>query len=166
MFIKFGYKTAWLVLLVIVVAVAAMVLIPVWLIQPFASQTVRQVEISYLLRSWSPVLTIVLAIAAIVLAVYLWKSSRRWFSKIAPVVPLFLVFVFTWFAQQNHFEWMFNPLSNPNFAKASEADFVADGAMVMAVKINGDAVAFPVLQMAYHHVVQDVVGGTPITATY
>ena len=34
------------------------------------------------------------------------------------------------------------------------------------VKINGDAAAYPVRQMAYHHIVQDVVGGTPITTTY
>jgi len=37
---------------------------------------------------------------------------------------------------------------------------------VLAVNVNGDSVAFPVRQMAYHHIVQDVVGGMPITATY
>src|SRR5712692_1826092 len=36
----------------------------------------------------------------------------------------------------------------------------------LAVKINKEAVAYPVRLMAYHHVVQDVVGGTPICATY
>ena len=61
---------------------------------------------------------------------------------------------------------MFNPLAQTAFARASETDFVADDDMVMAVNINGDAVAYPVRQMAYHHVVQDMVGGTPITATY
>jgi hypothetical protein len=38
--------------------------------------------------------------------------------------------------------------------------------MVMAIEINGDAVAYPVRQMGYHHVINDVVGGKPITATY
>jgi regulator of extracellular matrix RemA (YlzA/DUF370 family) len=61
---------------------------------------------------------------------------------------------------------MFNPLLDANYARVDEASFVADGDMVMAVAINGDAVAFPVRQMAYHHVVNDVVGGKPITATY
>ncbi len=61
---------------------------------------------------------------------------------------------------------MFNPLAQPKFTTIGETNFVADEDMVIAVKINGDAVAFPIRQMAYHHVVQDVVGGTPITATY
>jgi hypothetical protein len=61
---------------------------------------------------------------------------------------------------------MFAPLGSARFASVAETDFVADDEMVLAVKINGDAVAYPVSYMAYHHVVQDVVGGTPITATY
>jgi hypothetical protein len=61
---------------------------------------------------------------------------------------------------------MFNPVAHSAYAKASEADFVAADDMVLAVEINGESVAYPIRQMAYHHVVQDVVGGTPITATY
>lgn len=61
---------------------------------------------------------------------------------------------------------MFNPLTNSTYAKVSEVNFVKDDEMVMAVNVNGESVAYPVLQMAYHHVVQDVVGGQPITATY
>ena len=166
MTLKFGVKTAWLILLAIVLLVVAIVFTPVWFIKPFSAQTERQVEISYFLRSWSPILTVVFAFAAIGLAVFIWKNSKRWFGKVALIIPLFIIFVFTWFARQNHFEWMFNPLENANFAKVSETDFVADNEMVLAVKINDDAVAFPVRQMAYHHIAQDVVGGTPITATY
>jgi len=163
---KFGNKTAWLILLLLAAATVAMVFTPVWLIKPFSAQTARQVEISYLLKSWSPILTIVLALAAIGLAVFIWRNATRWYKAIPLVLPLIIIFVFTWFARQNHFEWMFNPIASAKFARVSETDFVADDEMVLAVKINDDAVAFPVRQMAYHHVAQDVVGGTPITATY
>jgi Protein of unknown function (DUF3179) len=95
----------------------------------------------------------------------LWRGSR-WPGRLAMPALLAPLLAVTWFTQQNHFEWMFNPLLNANYARAGEADFVADGDMVMAVDINRDAVAFPVRQMAYHHVVNDVVGGKPITATY
>jgi len=71
-----------------------------------------------------------------------------------------------WFARQNHFEWMFNPLANSAYAKANDASFVGEGDMVLAVEHNGDAVAYPVRLMAYHHVLGDTVGGTPIVATY
>ena len=72
----------------------------------------------------------------------------------------------TWFARQNHFEWMFAPISTVTYAHANEANFLADSDMVMAIEVNGEAVAYPVRQMAYHHVVNDFVGGKPITATY
>jgi len=163
---KFGNKTAWFILLIITTAVVAMVFIPVWFIKPFSAQTARQIEISYILRSWSPILTIIFSIAAIGLAVFIWKNAKRWYRTIPLIIPLLIIFVFTWFARQNHFEWMFNPLENARFTKVAETDFVADNDMVLAVKIGDDAVAFPVRQMAYHHIVQDVVGGMPITATY
>ena len=142
------------------------VAIPVWLIQPFAAQTENNVQISFLLKSWSPILTLLTVLIAIALSIFIWQTSKRWLIKAFLIVPLFLIFVFAWFARQNHFEWMFNPLAQSAFAKASEVNFVADDDMVLAVKINGEAVAYPVRQMAYHHIVQDVVGGMPITATY
>lgn len=71
-----------------------------------------------------------------------------------------------WFARQNHFEWSFNPLPNPEFVAADRASFVADPDMVMAVAISGEAVAYPIRQLAYHHLVHDEVGGVPIVATY
>ena len=103
---------------------------------------------------------------SIVLSVYLWRDSKRWFGKAFLILPFVVILFGVWFARQNHFEWMFNPLAQSAFVKASEADFVADDDMVLAVKINNEAVAYPVRQMAYHHIAQDVVGGTPITATY
>jgi hypothetical protein len=163
---KFGNKTAWLILLLLTAATVAVVFTPVWLIKPFSAQTARQIEISYILRSWSPVLTIIAALAAVGLAVFIWKNARRWYRTIPLIFPLVLIFVFAWFARQNHFEWMFAPLETARFAPIAETDFIADDEMVLAVRIGADAAAFPVRQMAYHHVVQDVVGGTPITATY
>ena len=61
---------------------------------------------------------------------------------------------------------MFKPLADAAYAQADEAGFVDDTDMVIAVEHNGEAVAYPVRLMAYHHLVQDVVGGTPIVATY
>jgi hypothetical protein len=43
---------------------------------------------------------------------------------------------------------------------------VGDSDVVLAVNLNGEAAAYPIRLMAYHHVVQDTVGGTPIVATY
>jgi len=162
----FKSKVAWLILILIVVAAFAIVALPVWLVQPFRPQSQRGLEISYALRRWSPMLTIVSLAIGMALLFLIWKVSRGWWRKTLLVVILIPLLAATWFARQNHFEWMFNPLANATYAKASAAQFVNDGDIVMSVEQNGEAAAYPIRLMAYHHLVQDTVGGTPIVATY
>jgi hypothetical protein len=161
-----GRKAGWLALLVITLVALAIVVVPVWIIQPFKPQTTRGVEVSYALRRWSPLVTLITLAGALFLVAWLWRDSRRWWKKALLVIVLIPLLAVTWFARQNHFEWMFNPLANASYAKTSEAGFVADADIVMVVESNGDAVAYPIRQMAYHHLVQDVVGGIPLVATY
>ena len=160
-----GRKTAWLFLLLITLAALAIVVAPVWIIMPFKPQTARGVEVSYALKRWSPIVTLIALAFALALAAWLWRGSPLW--KRAFIVIVFVpLLAVTWFARQNHFEWMFNPLPDAAYAKTSEAGFVDDADIVMAVESNGEAAAYPVRLMAYHHLVQDTVGGTPIVATY
>lgn len=161
----FGRKAAWLALLVLTLLAFAIVAAPVWIIQPFKPQTARGVEVSFALRRWSPLLTLVVSAFALMIAVRLWRGSRWWKRALLVIVFIPLVAV-TWFARQNHFEWMFNPLPNAAYARTSEASFVESSDVVMAVDLNGEAAAYPIRLMAYHHVVEDTVGGTPIVATY
>ena len=160
-----GRRVAWLTLLVIVLIALAIVLAPVWIIQPFKPQTQRGLEVSYAMRRWSPLVTLIASVAAVALAIWLWRGSR-WWRKAALVIIILPLLAATWLARQNHFEWMFHPLANAAYAKTTDAGFVTDNDMVLAVESNGEAVAYPIRLMAYHHVVQDVVGGTPIVATY
>jgi len=161
----FGRKSAWLALLIITAIALAIVVAPVWIIQPFSPQTGRGVAVSYAMRRWSPLITILSLLCAVFLVSQLWSGSR-WWKKAVLVIVFIPLLAVTWFARQNHFEWMFNPLAGAAYAKTSEAGFVADTDIVMAVELNGEAAAYPIRQMAYHHLVQDVVGGTPIVATY
>ena len=155
-----------LILLAITLTAVAIVFIPVWIIQPFRPQTARGIELSYLLRRLSPWITIVALALGLWLVVKLWRGSQHWWKKAPLVVVLIPLVAATWFARQNHFEWMFNPLPNAAYVKANDADFVAPEDVVLAVELNGEAAAYPVRLMAYHHLVEDVVGGTPIVATY
>jgi uncharacterized membrane protein YhaH (DUF805 family) len=162
---KTGRWKFWLLLLLIVAAAVAMVAIPVFVIIPVKAQTAVGVEWSYRLRRWAPTATVVATILFLVLCAELWRGAR-WPGRLAMPALLAPLIAVTWFARQNHFEWMFHPLPNADYARSGEAGFVADSDMVMAVEINGEAAAYPVRQMAYHHVINDVVGGKPITATY
>ena len=158
-------RGAWVLFLLIVLSGIAIVAAPVWIIQPFKAQTDRGLAIAFAMRRWSPVITIVAVIISFLLVGWLWRGTR-WFAKAALVILLLPLLAATWFARQNHFEWMFHPLPRAAYANANEAAFIGDADMVLAVENNGEAVAYPVRLMAYHHVVQDVVGGAAIIATY
>src|SRR5215510_5679868 len=159
-------RLIWPCLSVLLLLSITFVAIPVLLIQPFRHHTQRGLEVSYALRSWSPLVTAVILLAATGLVFWQWRRVRRWWQKTLLVIPILLLIGPVWFARQNHFEWMFNPLHGSSYVKANRADFIRDTDMVLAVKIKNEAVAYPVRLMAYHHVVQDTVGGTPLCATY
>jgi hypothetical protein len=57
------------------------------------------------------------------------------------------------------------PAESSFFTAANEVKL--DGAeKVVAVRVGGQARAYPIRSMSYHHVVNDVVGGAAIVATY
>lgn len=153
--------------MILTVAVAfAIVLIPAWMIYPFRSQSQQGIEISYFLRQWSPIITILTFVSAAAIALRLWRSTHRWWRKSILVILVAAAILPVWLARQNHFEWMFQPLKGAEYAKAHAASFMEDGDMVLAVTIKGESVAYPVRQLAYHHLIQDDVGGVPLVATY
>jgi len=155
-----------MLLLSVTITAFSSVLVPVLLIQPFKLQTTERLNLSYTLRHWSPVITVVALLLALLIVFSLWKRTRRWWRK-GLLVSFFLpLLAATWFARQNHFEWMFKPLPKADFVRPNDANFISDGEMILAVELNGDAVAYPIRQIAYHHVVQDMVGGIPVLVTY
>jgi hypothetical protein len=153
------------IIVVSTLIVIAIVLVPVFLIMPFRPQSARSMEISYWMRRWSPYLTLIISAINFGLLIWLWPGAR-WWRKGLLAIGLVITFALTWLARQNHFEWMFNPLPVANYAKAREASFIKDDDRVMAIQIGGEAVAYPIRLMAYHHVVSDTVGGVHVVATY
>ncbi len=105
-------KLVWLLLFGLIIATVVIVLTPVFLIMPFKAQTPRILEVSYVLRRWSPLWTLVAGLIILTLTTGLWITGR-WYSRAFLVLLLVPVFAVTWLARQNHFEWMFNPLRIP-----------------------------------------------------
>jgi hypothetical protein len=159
-------KGTWAVAVLIVLVVVAWVAVPAMLIHPFKPQTPFKVALSYELRRVAPLVTLAGAALLAVLLVRLARRVTRWWQWAPLVLIAALGAAPAWFARQNHFEWMFNPLPDPIYAPATLVDFVDAGDMVVAVEVGGEAVAWPVRQMAYHHIVQDEVGGVPVVCTY
>jgi len=157
-------RLLWSLLLLIAALALAVVLIPALVIQPFRPQSPRGLEVSFFLKRLAPMFTIVALIVCLALVIRLWRGAR--WSRIALILLMTPAMLSAWFARQNHFEWMFNPLANGGYVTANAATFVADSDLVMAVARNGEAAAYPIRQLAYHHLVQDTVGGVPIVVTY
>src|SRR5258706_6161322 len=157
-------RLLWTFLVIIAATALAVVIVPAWVIQPFRPQSPRGLEVSFALKRVARVVTIIALLAFVALMVKLWRGAR--WSRIVLVVLLVPPALSAWFARQNHFEWMFNPLANAGYARAESANFVADSDLVMAVARNGEAAAYPIRQLAYHHLVRDTVGRVPIVVTY
>lgn len=144
----------------------AVVAIPVYLIRPFNPQTATTVAVAYALRSVSPWLAPTGAALVVLCTLLLLRGRPRWPVAALAVLAALLSGGAAWLSHQNHFEWMFAPLKSAAYVRAREATFVDDADMVIAVELNGDAVAYPIRQMAYHHVVNDEVGGVLVVSTY
>ena len=154
-------KGAALVLLVVIAV--ALVVLPAWILNPFAPETPRGLAVAYAAKRLAPVATIILFALGAWLAFRLW---RTWWRKTLAILAMVTLAATVWLARQNHFEWMFAPLRNSAYADARNAPFVDKDDMVLAVRIGNEAAAYPVRQLAYHHIVHDVVGGVPIVVTY
>ena len=155
----------WLLLLSLVSASLTLAAIPVFVFTPYKPQTAATIEWSYKLRRFSPPAVMTALVLSFIICATLWGGSL-WWSRLVMLLLLALLVAAIWFSRQHYFEWFFHPLPKATYAPASEAAFVSDSDMVIAVEINGDAVAYPVRHIAYHHIVQGQVDGRPITATY
>jgi len=57
-------------------------------------------------------------------------------------------------------------IDDPKFVSASDEEFVSDDDIVIGLEINGDVKAYPLFIMVWHEIVNDEVGGTPVSITY
>ena len=57
-------------------------------------------------------------------------------------------------------------LDNPTMIEAAQATWLDADEIVLGVEQNDEAQAFPISQMAYHHIANTTVGGEPYLVTY
>jgi hypothetical protein len=150
----------WLLVLIGV----ALFFVPAFIIRPFRYQSPAGLHLALVFRQIAPLGTVLAACGVLGLALWAWRSAARR-QRALLILGSLLVIGSAIMARMNYFEWMFHPVQMPGFQKADDAKLDA-GEMVLTVSINGDARAYPVREMAYHHIVNDVVGGVPIAATY
>lgn len=125
------------------------------------SQRMNSIGLAYFLYKWRWIFR---GLFGIMILIGLFKSN--WKRKWVPVIPLLLLALVGYIA---------------NFKMAADAMFkqpkqllltsaannkVDSSRLVIGVSIKGEAKAYPVQFLGYHHHIQDVVGGKPVLVTY
>jgi hypothetical protein len=146
--------------------------VPAIIIQPFKHQSPIGLIVAMALRQRAPWTTLIAALVSLGIAASLWQPAggyeKLWRSlgrRTILVVVMVVVTFSTVMARMNYFEWMFHPIPSAQFQSAAESK-LDKGEMVLAVNHGSDAHAYPISEMAYHHVFNDVVDGVPVVATY
>jgi len=163
---SFPARGGWILLLVACLAIALFsVAYPVYVIRPFRPQGADELAAALVVTRFRPGVTIACALVAIFAAVAYWRvQSNKWRRALALAGAGFAC-VFAFLARVNIFELMFHHLDRPEFAAVREVKIERDDKLIV-VKIGDRARAYPIRNMGYHHVVNDVVDGKAIVATY
>lgn len=154
----------WFIFSASALAGIGLFLVPAFIIRPFAHQSPTGLALAMALRQRAPWGTVAAVLVCLVLALVLWGIANRW-RKIALASVMVLVMFSAVMSRLNYFEWMFHPVPDARFESAS-ASKLANGEMILAVRFGSDARAYPIREMAYHHVLNDVVNGVPVAVTY
>ena len=128
-----------------------------YFLRPFRAQTAQELAIALYVRQSGPILAALCGIASIFVA---WRL-RRWPATVLCILTL----TFAAINQVNIFEMMFRPALKPEFVRAEEAKLDGDE-LVLAVHLGNEVHAYPIRMLAYHHIVNDRVGGVAIAGTY
>ncbi len=162
-----SHRNRWIFLLLACLA-ASLVLVayPLYVIRPFRAQGARELMIALAVSRLRPVLTVISALAAVAAAIAYWRTRPQTWRRTLAAAGAVLVCVLAVLARVNVYEQvMFHAVEHPEFAAVKDTKLDADDKLIV-VKIGSVARAYPVREMGYHHVVNDVVGGTALAATY
>jgi hypothetical protein len=158
-------RTHWLVIVACLLVSLFCLIYPIMVIQPFRHQGVTELSVALLVMRFRAIVTVACVVLAIVATVRYWRwKTSRW-KKVGAVAAVVVVCASAALSRVNVYELMFHPLGPPAFESAKTSQLDKDEKLV-AILVNGAARAYPIRSMSYHHIVNDMVGGVPIVATY
>jgi hypothetical protein len=155
----------WFLFVVSALVAVGFFFVPAFIIRPFHHQTPSALAMAMALRQRAPWPSLLAAVACLVCALVLWRAATNPRRKIFLACVMVLVGFSAIMSRLNYFEWMFHPVDTPQFESVS-ASKLDKGEMILAIRHGSDARAYPIREMAYHHVLNDVVAGVPVAVTY
>jgi len=138
----------------------------VYFIMPFpGSQHENTIGLAYWINNniwWVRILALVLIISPLI---SVFKNGKIWKKIVLSLVLIFYGVVFFFFNYRFEADKMFYQPKQKLFVTAS-TDTTNKNKLVIGVAINGEAKAYPIQIIGYHHQVMDTIGNSPVMVTY
>ena len=136
-------------------------------LMPQIAHTAADIEAAHRLFRILPTLSMVLVVVGVALTALGWKKHSGGLYRAMSIVPLIALVAGAVVARGTFVELlMFSPIDEARFVTVADADFLEAEHLVLGVAIGGEAKAYPVGMMTYHHIVNDRLAGEPYVATY
>jgi hypothetical protein len=156
---------AFLIFLLCFLIAAAALTYPVYVIRPFRHQGPSELLIALAVLRYRPAIMILAAVSSVASLLWYWRDESRILRRIASALSVIAVAAVAALSRVNIYEIMFHPFDRPSFSAAEKSNLDPDE-KVIAVNIGTSARAYPIRIISYHHVINDLVDGVPIVATY
>jgi hypothetical protein len=160
-----GYVKRLILFIVLLLLFSAEILRGYFLMPFPGSQVSNTVSYAYWLDQsivWIRVLSLLLACFALLAA---FKKGRTWEKILLPLILVSYAVVFFAFNFRLPADKIFYQPVNKSFASANDSD-MDRSKLVIGVMIDGQAKAYPIQLIGYHHQVMDTIGKTPVMITY
>ncbi|MEQ1692750.1 MAG: DUF3179 domain-containing (seleno)protein [Gemmatimonas sp.] len=130
---------------------------------PF-SQRVRSIDVAYALYTWRWAARALFGALMLVGLISVWRVGgwRRWLAPVGVLLVGVVAYATNVVMAADHLFLMPRHLR----MVAASANVVEKNRLVVGVVLNGDARAYPVQFIGYHHQVRDSAGGEPILVTF
>ena len=137
----------------------------VYFIMPMpGSQQMRSIDAAYAIYSWRWALRVIFGAMVLSGVPVVWRTTgwRRVLAPTSLLLAALVVYVFNFQMSADH---MFLQPTVLNMQPAAK-NTVKLNRLVVGVNINGDARAYPLQFIGYHHQVRDSVGGKRVIVSY
>lgn len=149
----------------LLVVSTSLLVYPMIVIQPFRHQGETELKVALWIIQWRPYFEAVAVAGAIATLAWYWsRPSGKW-ARAGAILATVLICGAAALTRVNVFEMMFHRYDRPAFSQAAESKLDSDD-KVLAIALNGQGRAYPIRTIAYHHIINDDVGGVPVVATY
>jgi hypothetical protein len=135
----------------------------VFFIMPMpGSQEINSIDLAYFLHTYRWTFRILFSLMILIGSFKVFQEKRKWVPGLALLPVLIITYFFNF---EMTAEKMFLEPQNLSFKGRAE-NKLNDSTVVVAVENKGEAKAYPVRFIVYHHQVRDTVGGLPVMVTY